>query len=113
MKSMGIATNDVSNFVKKQTIHKRVNQAPDTRVQRIAMHSKLADAIAFASRLRRERDMLKKRVSKKYSGSTALGRRLLEESMLLQQGFIMSDKELLGPEHHAWNAYCIVGIHVC
>ena len=30
MKSMGIATNDVSNFVKKQTIHKRVNQAPDT-----------------------------------------------------------------------------------
>ena len=33
MKSMGLATNDVSNFVQKQSIHKRVNCQPDYKIQ--------------------------------------------------------------------------------
>ena len=32
LKQMGLATNDVSNFIKKQTIHKRVNGGPDFKL---------------------------------------------------------------------------------
>ena len=60
--SLGLATNDVKNFVQKQTIHKRVSSKPDLKVQRLAMRSKLSDACAHAKRLRQERDALKKRV---------------------------------------------------
>ena len=65
LKSMNLATHDVRNFVVKQSNQKRISCPPDLRVQRNAMHSKLSDACAFAKRLRRERDVLKKRLSKK------------------------------------------------
>ena len=67
LKALDLATNDISNFIQKQTLHKRVQSDPDLRVQRVAMQSKLADVLVFARRLRRERDSLKKRLEKKYS----------------------------------------------
>ena len=73
---LGLATNDVFNFVNKQTIHKRIEKQPDLKVQKLAMRSKLSDALAYSSRLRRLRDIQKARVSKKYPGSH--GRRLLD-----------------------------------
>ena len=81
LKSMDLATNDVANFVKKQTIHKRVRNSPDLRVQRSAMQSKMSDSIAYASRLRRVRDDLKKKLSKKHSGNKSKLRRI-EDSIL-------------------------------
>ena len=78
LKSMGMATNDVANFAKKQTIHKRVNMCPDVRVLKAAMQSKLVDAIAYAKRLRRQRDMDKRKLSGLYSSNKTKGRRVLE-----------------------------------
>ena len=77
--SLGLATNDVKNFVQKQTIHKRVSSKPDLKVQRLAMRSKLSDACAHAKRLRQERDALRKRVMRKFSSRKSLGRRILGE----------------------------------
>ena len=59
LKGMNLATNDVKNFVRKQTIHKRVQTKPDSKVQNAAMRSKLSDALAFAKRLRQKRNTLK------------------------------------------------------
>ena len=75
---MGLATNDVKNFVTKQTIHKRVDKSPDLKVQKISMKSKLKDACAFAKRLRQQRDVLKRRLARKYSDRKAYGRRMLD-----------------------------------
>ena len=69
LKNLNLATNDVANFVKKQTIHKRVNSRPDLKVQKTAMQSKLADSLVYASRLRRQRDSLKKKLSSKFGAS--------------------------------------------
>ena len=78
LKSMGMATNDVVSFAKKQTIHKRVNMCPDARVLKAAMQSKLVDAIAYAKRLRRQRDVLKRKLSKLYSSNKSKCRKVLE-----------------------------------
>ena len=75
---LNLATNDVSNFLKKQTIHKRVDVKPDLKVLKHAMRSKLTDACAFSKRLRRKRDVLKSRVAKKL-GTNSNGRRVLED----------------------------------
>ena len=53
LKTLGVGTNDVENFVKKQSGHKRVHASIDAKVRRVAMHSKLADACAYTKRLRR------------------------------------------------------------
>ena len=47
LKSMNLATNDVTSFVRKQSEIKRVNSSPDTHVMRSAMKSKLVDALAY------------------------------------------------------------------
>ena len=60
LKTLDLATNDVTNFLQKQTQHKRVLSGPDLRVQKAAMQNKLADALVFARKLRHERDTLKK-----------------------------------------------------
>ena len=74
----GLATNDIKNFTVKQTIHKRVERVPDYKVQKVAMISKLKDALAYAKRLRQSRNTLVKRVRKKFSDKKALGRRVLD-----------------------------------
>ena len=61
-----LATNDVKNFIVKQSIHKRALSEPDLKVQKAAMASKFQDAIAYAHRLRVERESLKRRLAKKY-----------------------------------------------
>ena len=65
---LNLATNDVLSFINKQTIHKKVVRQPDLKVQKLAMSSKISDAVAFSKRLRKQRDILKARVSKKYDG---------------------------------------------
>ena len=74
---LNLATNDIRNFVLKQTTHKRTSKTPDLKTQRVAMLSKLKDACCFASRLRQQRDTLKTQLAKKYSSKKALGRRIL------------------------------------
>ena len=66
LKRKNLSTNDVSSFLSKQTIHKRVNSCVDVKVRKAAMHSKLVDALAYAKRLRQQRNSLKKQVLKKY-----------------------------------------------
>ena len=78
LKGMGLATNDVSSFVKKQVIHKRVIKCPDTKVLKASMQSKLIDAVAFAKKLRVQRDNEKSKLSKIYSSCKSRGRRVLE-----------------------------------
>ena len=91
--SLNLATNDITNFVKKQTIHKRVIVRPDLRVQKTAMKSKIADAIAFAGRLRKLRDSLKKKVSRKYADRKSKGRRVLESLLKVYRQFKESEIE--------------------
>ena len=78
LKGMNFATNDVKNFVRKQTIHKRVQTKPDSKVQNAAMRSKLSDALAFAKRLRQKRNTLKGRLVKKFACKRSEGRRVLD-----------------------------------
>ena len=75
---MGLATNDVQSFIRKQTVQKRVNKGPDPKILKATMQSKLMDAVAHAQKLRRQRDIEKKRLSKKYASCKAKGRRILE-----------------------------------
>ena len=75
----GLATNDVQNFSKKQAFHKRVNVGIDSRVKKVAMQSKLSDALAFASKLRIEKNNLKKKIQRKYRDSRSKGRRILAD----------------------------------
>ena len=77
--NLDLATYDVKKFIVNQSNHKRVDVVPDLKVQRQAMRSKskLHDAIAFSSKLRRKRDVLKSRISKKYKG--AMCRRILDK----------------------------------
>ena len=71
LKAMNLATNDVTSFVEKQTIHKKASALPDMKVKRAAMKSKVVDALAYAKRLRMERDVLKKRIAKKFCSNKA------------------------------------------
>ena len=75
----GLATNDVQNFSNKQTIHKKVNVGVDYRVRKAAMQSKLSDALAFASRLRQERNSLRKKVQRIHRNSKSKGKRILTD----------------------------------
>ena len=83
LKSMNLATNDVTSFIDKQTIHKKASLLPDNKVKRAAMNSKLIDAIAYTKRLRQERDLLKRRLSRKFRSSKAQGRRICTDLVAL------------------------------
>ena len=89
--SLGLATNDVKNFVTKQCIHKRIDLGPDLKVQKVSMKSKLKDACAFAKRLRQLRDVLKGRLARKYSDRKACGRRILDR--LLEKYRVSKSKQ--------------------
>ena len=76
LKSRGLATNDVKNFVVKQTIHKRVLTYVDARVRNCAMQSKLKDALAHAKRLRQIKNTLRSKILKQYK-TKAKGKRVV------------------------------------
>ena len=83
LKSLNLATNDVTSFVEKQMTHKRTSKVPDNKVKRAAMNSKLVDAVAYTKRLRQERDLLKRRLSRKYSSRKAQGRKTCADLVAL------------------------------
>ena len=76
---MNLATNDVTSFIEKQTQLKKASAKPDLKVKRAAMMSKMVDALALAKRLRQERDLLKRRLDRKYSSRKAQGRKICSE----------------------------------
>ena len=75
----GLSTNDVTSFVTKQTLHKKVQICVDDKVRKSAMRSKLSDALAYAKRLRQEKNAAKKQVLKKYRSQKLKGREVLSE----------------------------------
>ena len=79
LKKQGLATNDVRHFVEKQTTNKKVKVFADNRVKKSAMQSKLTDALAYAKRLRQDKNLYKNKVSTKYRNSVAKGRRVMDE----------------------------------
>ena len=79
LKKQGLATNDVRNFVEKQKINKKVKLHADKKVKKSAMQSKLSDALAYAKRLRQDKNTFKSKVSTKYRERVAKGRRVLDE----------------------------------
>ena len=77
LKSRGLATNDIRNFVVKQTVHKKILTDVDARVRNCAMQSKLIDALAHAKRLRQTKNSLKQKILKKYR-TKAKGKRIVK-----------------------------------
>ena len=92
LKSLGLCTNDVGNFVSKQRVHKKASLAVDTRVMRSAMHSKLTDACMHAKRLRQEKNKLKGKVLKKYQDKN-VAKKIL--SNMVRKYRIVKSKALL------------------
>ena len=78
MLRLGLATNDVKNFIHKQSNQKRVLSKPDFKVQKSAMKSKFSDACAYLKRLKRQRDTLKARIVKKFSSRKSYGRKIID-----------------------------------
>ena len=76
LKFMNLATNDVTSFVDKQTIHKKASALPDMKVKRAPMKIKIVDALTYAKRLRLERDLLKRRIARKFCSKKAQGRKI-------------------------------------
>ena len=93
LKSMNLATNDVTSFVTKQSTHKRVSKLPDLSVKRAAMKSKLLDALSFAKRLRQKRDLLRRRVLVKFSSRKSHARDVLSE--LVDHYHLVKNKHFL------------------
>ena len=79
MINLGLATNDIKNFVVKQTIHKRVRSKPDLKVQKIAMKSKLSDACSYAKKLRQTKNSLRKKTLQKYQTDGQTGKRVYRD----------------------------------
>ena len=79
---LGLATNDVKSFAKKQHQHKRVNRALDFKVMKSAMKSKLPDAFAQAKKLRQQKNNLRTKLSKKYLGNKVKCKRINENMVL-------------------------------
>ena len=99
LKKMGLATNDVWNFVEKQSLHKRVNCSMDTKVMASAMRSKLVDACAFVKRLRQLKNTLRNRVTRKYHHSKSKGKRIIDDMVkrykkLRHEEYIHADKKI-------------------
>ena len=59
-----VATNDVRNFVRKQSKMKRSSSNMNLKLSRIAMKSKLSDLCATANRLRRRKRELREKLRK-------------------------------------------------
>ena len=78
LKKRGLSTNDVTHFVVKQTLHKKVDREIDNKVRMSAMTSKIVDATAYAKRLRQEKNTIRSRVLKKYQGSKSKGKRIVD-----------------------------------
>ena len=79
LQKLGIATNDISNFIEKQIIHMKVNKFADDKARRTLMRSKLIDACAFARRLRQDKNTIRKRVLRKYSNNKAQGKKIVKD----------------------------------
>ena len=87
LKSLNLSTNDVTSFVMGQTIHKRILVKPDVKVLKAAMKSKLLDALMYARKLRRQRDLLKRKISSKYSDSKGKSRKICLDMVELYRGY--------------------------
>ena len=79
LKKIGLATNDVGHFVRKQTIHKKANKSVDSKLKKSAMQSKLGDACAYARRLRQTKNALKNKILDKYRNNRQEGKRVVTE----------------------------------
>ena len=79
LKNKNLATNDVSNFIKKQTIHRKVDKREDFKLKKAAMHSKLVDALSFASRLRQRKKIQRNEVMKFYKERKTYGRKVIKD----------------------------------
>ena len=73
----GVATNDVRNFVSKQTDMKRTNNKYDLKFSRTVMRRKLNDACAQASRLRRTKNEIESLLTEKHGYSKSKLRNLV------------------------------------
>ena len=73
----GIATNDVRNFVSKQSDMKRANNKYDLKLSRSVMRRKLDDACAQASRLRRTKNEIESLLTGKHGYSKSKLRNLV------------------------------------
>ena len=60
MIARGLATTDITNFAQKQAKMTRSGRVENSKIFKVAMRSKLHDACALASKLRRERRQLRK-----------------------------------------------------
>ena len=87
LRSLGLSTNDVRNFIEKQSIHKKANKSLDVKLKKHAMRSKLVDACAFAKQLRQTKNIQKNQVLKKYQHSKARGRKVVRELMVKYQTY--------------------------
>ena len=79
LKALGLATNDVRNFVSKQTMHKKVEMNVDVKLKKSAMQSKLRDACAYAKRLRQDKNYLRTKVLKKYQNCKSIGKKVVND----------------------------------
>ena len=77
LKNWGLATNDVSNFVRKQSLHKKAHKSTDCKTKKAAMASKLKDACMYAKKLRQEKNVIKNRVFRKYQHSRNEGKKVV------------------------------------
>ena len=99
LKSFGLSTNDITHFVSKQSIHKRVKTKIDDKVRKAAMHSKIVDASAYAKRLRQEKNTWRQRILKKYQNCRSKGKRIVDDLLskyrdLRRQEYIDADKKI-------------------
>ena len=91
LRRLGLSTNDVSSFVDKQLVHKKVLKSTDFKVKRTAMMSKIVDASAYAKRLRQEKNTLRKRLFMKYRNNKSKGKQIMDN--LVQKYRSMKSKE--------------------
>ena len=73
----GVATNDVHNFVVKQSDMKRVSQKYDLKLSKSAMKRKLSDACALASKLRQSKNRLRSSLIEEFNYSSSKCRNIM------------------------------------
>ena len=93
LNKMGLATNDVKWFAKKQVCHRKVRLNVDNKILRTAMHCKVIDACAHAKRLRQNKNIQKNRVLKKYQESKAKGRQVVKDLLVKYNQFKLREIE--------------------
>ena len=77
----GVATNDVRNFINKQSKMKRVNQKMNIGLVKSTMKMKLNDACASANRLRQEKRKLKDLLIHKFKYSKSKCRKVVKSTV--------------------------------